>query len=197
MMPWRSWPVFRNVRVRYPGVSGRLAAVPLGQSVTNRRSCSRFLGPVLAFTSAPTPIRSRASTIFSHSPPTQRRHADRFPFSCAPLSIERRSPQAADFRRRAVAGTLRRSVNLYLLPQRIAGGQKLTCIGISGCFDPAWLYHRGPEQQCGRHGQLVASGQLNLGDRQLIEIYCQLTLQISDQISNFWILDALCSAAVI
>jgi hypothetical protein len=48
----------------------------------------------------------------------------------------------------------------------------------------------------GRHRQLVASGQLNLGDRQLIEIYCQLTLQISAQISNFWVLAALCSAAV-
>ena len=48
-----------------------------------------------------------------------------------------------------------------------------------------------------RHRQLVASGQLNLGDRQLIEIYCQHTLQISAQISNFWVLDALCSAAVI
>ena len=46
------------------------------------------------------------------------------------------------------------------------------------------------------HRQLVASGQLNLGDRQLIEIYCQHTLQISAQISNFWVLDALCSAAV-
>ena len=48
-----------------------------------------------------------------------------------------------------------------------------------------------------RHRQLAASGQLNLGDRQLIEIYCQLTLQISAQISNFWVLDALCSAAVV
>src|SRR5438045_9604214 len=47
------------------------------------------------------------------------------------------------------------------------------------------------------HRQLVASGQLNLGDRQLIEIYCQHTLQISAQISNLWVLDALCSAAVI
>src|SRR6202022_123805 len=48
---------------------------------------------------------------------------------------------------------LRRSVNRYLLPQRIAGGQKRTCIGISGCFDPAWLYHRGPEQQCGQRDE--------------------------------------------
>jgi phosphatidylethanolamine-binding protein (PEBP) family uncharacterized protein len=46
------------------------------------------------------------------------------------------------------------------------------------------------------HRQLVTSGQLNLGDRQLIEIYCQHTLQISAQISNFWVLEALCSAAV-
>src|SRR5262249_19407419 len=48
----------------------------------------------------------------------------------------------------------------------------------------------------GWHRQLVTSGQLNLGDRQLIEIYCQHTLQISAQISNFWVLEALCSAAV-
>jgi len=56
-----------------------------------------------------------------------------------------------------------------------------------------WLYFRFP---LGRHRQLVASGQLNLGDRQLIETDYQLTLQISAQISNFWVLDALCSAAV-
>src|SRR5262252_1404569 len=43
------------------------------------------------------------------------------------------------------------------------------------------------------HRQLVTSGQVNLGDRQLIEIYCQHTLQISAQISNFWVLEALCS----
>ena len=49
---------------------------------------------------------------------------------------------------------------------------------------------------CNWHRQLVTSGQLNLGDRQLIEIYCQHTLQISAQISNFWVLEALCSAAV-
>ena len=35
------------------------------------------------------------------------------------------------------------------------------------------------------HCQLAASGQLNLGDRQLIEIYCQHTLQISAQIFEF------------
>ena len=36
-----------------------------------------------------------------------------------------------------------------------------------------------------RHRQLAASGQLNLGDRQLFEIYCQHTLQVSAQISEF------------
>src|SRR5215471_15141578 len=56
----------------------------------------------------------------------------------------------------------------------------------------------GAESSHGKgHRQLVTSGQLNLGDRQLIEIYCQHTLQISAQISNFWVLDALCSAAVV
>ena len=40
-------------------------------------------------------------------------------------------------------------------------------------------------------------GSAEFGDRQLIETDYQLTLQISAQISNFWVLDALCSAAVI
>jgi hypothetical protein len=47
------------------------------------------------------------------------------------------------------------------------------------------------------HRQLVASGLLNLRHRQWkLGIYCQPTLQISDQISNFRVLEALCSAAV-
>jgi hypothetical protein len=46
------------------------------------------------------------------------------------------------------------------------------------------------------HRQLVASGQLNLRQRRWNQAHCKPTLQISVQISNFWVLAALCSAAV-
>ena len=42
-MPWRLWSTFRNVRVKYPRISGRLAAVPLGRSLINKRCWLRFL----------------------------------------------------------------------------------------------------------------------------------------------------------
>ena len=48
----------------------------------------------------------------------------------------------------------------------------------------------------GRHRQLVTSGQLNCVTDNELKIYCQHTLQISAQILNFWVLEALCSAAV-
>jgi transposase-like protein len=47
-----------------------------------------------------------------------------------------------------------------------------------------------------RHRQLVTSSQLNLRQRRLIKAHCKPTLQISVQIWNFWVLAALCSAAV-
>jgi hypothetical protein len=47
-----------------------------------------------------------------------------------------------------------------------------------------------------RHRQLVASGQLNLRPGNRLRIYCQPTVQISAKILNFWVLEALCSAAV-
>ena len=47
-----------------------------------------------------------------------------------------------------------------------------------------------------RHRQLVTSGQLNCVTDNELKIYCQHTLQISAQILNFWVLEALCSAAV-
>jgi hypothetical protein len=43
-MPWRSGRFFRNVQVGCPRIYGRLAAVPLGRSLINRRCCLRFLG---------------------------------------------------------------------------------------------------------------------------------------------------------
>ena len=60
-------------------------------------------------------------------------------------------------------------------------------------FERAFLVR--PQQPQG-HRQLVTSGQLNCVTDNELKIYCQHTLQISAQILNFWVLEALCSAAV-
>ena len=52
MMPWRSMANFFGMcRYVHPRISGRLATVPLGLSLVNRRGCLRFLGPVRKFNS--------------------------------------------------------------------------------------------------------------------------------------------------
>jgi hypothetical protein len=61
---------------------------------------------------------------------------------------------------------------------------------------PAVPIRRSVQQDYIGHRQLVALGQLNLRPGNRLRNYCQPTLQISAQILNFWVLEALCSAAV-
>jgi haloacetate dehalogenase len=67
-------------------------------------------------------------------------------------------------------------------PERMLGG-----------VDPDWFMRK---KLLKWHRQLVTSSQLNLRQRRLIKAHCKPTLQISVQIWNFWVLAALCSAAV-
>src|SRR5437868_5475461 len=54
---------FQECAGMIPAVSGRFAAVPMGQSLINRRCCSRFPGPVLDFRRSaplsPLPVHGR------------------------------------------------------------------------------------------------------------------------------------------
>ena len=56
VMPRRYGQFLRKVRVKYPRISGRLAAVPLGRSLVNRRCCLRFLGSLDRFSIFNAPI---------------------------------------------------------------------------------------------------------------------------------------------